>query len=321
MSDEANVNATGNEPTATTTPPASSQAGAAPTAEPARAADGRFEPNQWRYPDTYPVAYLRGKTAEEAAKITDMLYQEMLKGQPQGQPQPSRPTGPVPPPYSGYAPPAAAPVAAPPTQDDFLQDPAGATARYYEYQRATQFDPWAAQSAQNQASLAREIVRRDESKTFDRWGPEIDALINQVDPRYRTVETIKKVVGMVKAEHIDELAEERFKAKMAAMPQSMRADGAGATGTSTSVPASIDFDSAGLPQEYARTLSRYNVTPSVLDEFLQTTECRVRGITLNQARTEWLAAAKKGDILTEATTRIGPDLNPARTGEKAVPLG
>ena len=90
------TNASGNAPPASPTPAPPGAQPTTPAPDPARAVDGRFEPNQWRYPADYPVAYLRSKTAEEAAKITDMLYQDMLKNQPQGQQSSPRPVGPAP---------------------------------------------------------------------------------------------------------------------------------------------------------------------------------------------------------------------------------
>lgn len=225
------------------------------------------------------------------------------------QPQPARTAAP---PSWTQAP--AAP--APPTQDDFITDPAGATARYLQYMRTTELEPWAQQTAAAVAQQARALIEMREAEAFRRWGPEIDLEISRLlpDPRQRTADAMKLIVDVVRSRHNDEIVAEKLQEKLRTLPQSVRADGS-APGTSAPADGRVDFTNAGLPEEYARTLARYNVKPETLDEFLQMTECRVRGISLQQARDEWLTKAKKGDILTEAShTRIGPDLNPVHTG-------
>lgn len=291
------VNASNVPPTPATQATPGGTPSTASTADPARATDGRFEPKEWRYPSDYPVEYLRNKTAEEAARYTDMLYQQVRSNTPPQQAQPVRPQGAPPAPYS---------QAAPPTQEDFLTDPAGATQRAIAYAQQTQLDPWAQQVGQNQAQMARNLIELREAEAFRRWGPEIDVEIQRQipDARYRSPEALKLIVDIVRSRHVEELAEERMQAKLRSMPQSMRADGAVGGGTSANAGGSIDFSSAGLPENYTRVLARANIKPETLDEFLQMTEVRTRGITLDQARQEWLDKAKKGDIITEASLRL-----------------
>lgn len=273
-------------------------------ADPARATDGRFEPTEWRYPANYAIEYLRGRTAEEGAQLSNALYQQLRQGQ-----QPPQPRAVAPPTPQHLT---------QPTADDYALDPGGATNRAIDYARATQFDPWMQQTAATQAQLARNIVELREPDAFKRWGPEIDLTLQQLlpDPRGRTPEALQIVVDVVRSRHVQELADDIVRTKMAAMPQTMRADGAAGAASSANVVGRIDFTNAGLPDEYRRKLAQYNVTPESLDEFLRDTECRTRGIPLQQARDEWLTHAKSGDILTEARVSIGPDLNPPREGAR-----
>lgn len=296
MSESSNAPNASSEPTAT-----DSGAGAAPTGtapEPARStADAASTGFRFQAGPGIPE-FAVGKTPAELAALAGDMYQELIRGgsAPTGaQPQQSQ--------YGGGngSPPVQQPAALqPPTDDDWMNNPGEAARKQFAYERATGVDPRFQQQAIALAQQAREIVRFGDPDTFKRWGPEIDILINQMQPEYRTAENIKMAVGIVKSRHLDELAEERAQAKIQQMQASggMRSDGNVQPAGATAFDA-LDLDRADLPDEYRRKLERYRITPQVLDEFLMNTEVKGRGITLKQARDEWLAKARKGDIITE----------------------
>lgn len=259
--------------------------------DPARATDGRFEPNQWRYPADYHISWLRGKTADEAATLNSQMYDVLQR--PQAQQQPQQPQ---------YAPQPAPSLE--PTQDDWLTQPEVASRKLGEYMRKTQFEPAMNQFADTVAQQARMIVEMRDPEAFKRWGPEIDVMVQRYGPAARSVEGLNAVVDMIRGKHVNELIAEREAAVRGSMTASMRADG-GAAATTAASGNRIDFDSAGLPDNYRRALERYRITPETLDEFLSATECKTRNITLQAAREEWLAKAKTGDVITESPLRMG----------------
>ena len=252
-------------------------------------------PDAWRIPygdQRYPE-FAWGKTAEELANLTNKLYGEQLRGT-QSTPQ-----------YQS-APQYQAPSAPPePSSDDWLTDPGSAAKRQMESYYQSHLAPQLQMQAAALGATSRSIVAQQEPEAFRKWGPEIDALINQIDPQYRTTDAIGKVVNMVKGEHLDELVQERTKREIDRMANAdpMRTDGS-PLGATANARVGIDLDNTVLPPEYKRQLDKYGVRPETIDEFLTATEVRRRGITLDQARKEWLEKAGKGDIITEEAIRL-----------------
>lgn len=266
---------------------------APPTSGPDRATDGRFEPREWRYPADYHISYLRGKTADEAAQLNQQMYEVLQSQQPQQQqyaPQPQYQQQPQ--------------ALSEPTNEEWLNDTQGASRKFAQHIRATQFEPVLNQYAQTIGSQARALCEMRDADAFRRWGPEIDTYIARYmpNPAQRTVESIGAVIDLVRGKHVNELIAEREREVLskAQTTNTMRSD-AGGIAAGASDGNRIDFNNTGLPEEYRRALERYRVTPETLDEFLTNTECRKRGISLQQARDEWLKAAKSGDIITEET--------------------
>lgn len=189
-----------------------------------------------------------------------------------------------------------------PNQDLWLTDPNAAAQQMLQHARQTEFAPALQHMAAQLGTTAREVVRRDYADDFSKWGPEIDLYINQMDPQYRTIDNITKVVGMVRANHLDEIVAERAQRRLDEMVASgtVLRSGAAPNGPVAPPPGVItDFKSAGLPANYQRLLDRYGVTPETLDEFLMKTTVASTGCTLQQAREKWIESAKKGDIVTE----------------------
>ena len=236
------------------------------------------------------MTWLRGKTAEEGAALSDQMYTELTRRTPQAPASPPAPNGSAP----------AGPTL--PSDELWLTNPNSAMRQVLDHARQTEFMPALANMANQLGATAREVVKRDYADDFRKWGPEIDLYINQMDPQYRSIDNIAKVVGMVRANHIDEIATERAQAKLNEMLNAgtIIRPGAAPNGTSTAVPgASVDLARAELPAEYARVLQRYGVTSEKLDEFLMKTEVASLGISLPEARERWLKRAKSGDIISE----------------------
>jgi hypothetical protein len=187
-----------------------------------------------------------------------------------------------------------------PTDDDFLANPAAATQRALQMKEA-ELTPQFQNIYQNNASMAREMVRAEEREIFDTYGPEVDQLINQMALEQRTPENIRLAVKMVKGNHIDDLVRKQMAEQINRVQDNagMRPDGGVMPlGTSTSTPDGVDFDIEKLAEsspQYAQLLREANITPQVLREFLDHTECRTRGISRKQAFEEWVAKAKDGD--------------------------
>ncbi len=292
----------------TTVEPTPVDSGGAPTSTDPPPAPAAAQDTGFRYTAAADVPdWAVGKTAKEVAVLAGQLYAELKRGevaapQPAAQPQPPAQPG-----YAPYPPQPAAPVGPqPPTEDDWQTDPRGAAQKQADYMRVTQLDPVFAQQATQLGQQSRTIMEMKDPDAFKRWGPEIDILINQVDPTMRTVETIRKIVGMVKSDHLDELVSEGTQRAIQKAQESggLRSDGSVGDGTSIEPLGSVDFDKEDLPENYRRILSRYGVTSEKLDEFLIATEIKGKNVTLAEARKTWLAKAKKGDVLTEEAIRL-----------------
>lgn len=252
-------------------------------------------PDAWRYPDDYRVPWMRGKTADEVANVSEQMYQSMMK--PQEDQQRHEQFGV---PQQTWQQPQQQQTYQMPTDDDFLSSPASATQRYVEALKTQQLDPALNAIYSGQADLALYNVRRDEKEAFDRWGPEIMQNLSQIDRRLWNPSNIKKVVSMVRGDHAEDLVKDRVEKEIQRRMESGTLRPDGATMTSSPTPASgVDFNRyvAELPPRYSAYLERARMTPQVFEEFLQKTECEPRGIPLKQAADEWFENAKKGDIL------------------------
>ena len=259
--------------------------------------------------------WLVGKTPEEAAQLASQLYNEVVqRGMSPQQQQPQTQSAGYPQygqqsfnqPQQQWGNQQTGPMQyQPPSQEDWLENPQLAAQKQIEYEKQTSFMPQMQQTAQANAMMAREIVRQGDPDSFKRWGPEIDMMLNQVDPQYRNVEAVKKIVSMVKADHIEELKNEAVEAEIRKRMETgtlLRPDASASP--SVASPDRVDFDSEEFSPNYRKLLARYNITPETLDEFLLTDG---RGYklykgakNLEELRQAWLKEAKEGDVITEA---------------------
>lgn len=240
--------------------------------------------------------WMIGKTAREVANVANQLRTQLQQSNqqiPQSQQQ-----------YQ-QAPP---PPATAPSTDDWMQRPEEAGRKLADYIRTQTFDPAAAQFGQSMGETARALTELKEPDAFRRWGPEIDLEIAryQPDPRSRTPQSLKLLVDMVRARHVEELAEEKYQAKLRDLTASgsLRADaGAGAPAGSAAASLKLDFNT--LPPMYAERLQRHRVTEGTLREFFGQPSMRASftgnaDAPLQECVDAWLKKAQTGDLLTEA---------------------
>ena len=281
--------------------PSTGEAPSTPTSSNADDSRNIRSADAWRYPDDFDVPWLRGKTAKEAAEIGNKMFQSMVNGQPQqpaqqGYNQPQQGYNQPPQPQQAYTPPG---MPQPPTHDDWLSDPQDATRRQIDYEAQTRFAPQFQQTSSAVGQMSLELVRQGDKDSFERWGPEILSHLQTVDQQFWTVPNIKKIVGMVKADHIDEITSNLVERRIQQMSDNgtIMRPGAGPAGTSIGRSDGIDLDMDKLPGRYREQLEKSRMTPEVLKEFLMKTEVEPRGISLKQAYEDWFKDATSGDVL------------------------
>lgn len=226
-----------------------------PSSAPASGAAAPTPPAEFRYPDSPDVpAYARGKTASEILGLTQQLYQTV-----------ERVVGTTPP-----AQPPAPPAAPAPTN---LADDAYLTGADFRREAQT----WAQQLArQNQAtwdSVAQtnlELVKRDPqyAPIFAKYGPEVYNTLANVDKSLWNVDNLRKVVRMVKADHVEEIASDLASQRLNEMQPTFRSTGAAPAPVSSNQP-DYSLKSEKLPEDYRKRLAETGLTEEALDEFLR----------------------------------------------------
>jgi hypothetical protein len=257
-----------------------------------------------------------GKTAQEVAKIASDLYHGMMNGGQQGN-QPPTPGYQYQPSYvqqpqQFQAPPPQQQQAQLPTQEDWMNDPQSAFQRSMEIMRDTQFAPQLNESWTATASTALSLAQMKHKEAFDKWGPEIMQLYNQLDPRAKaTASNIDMIVKMVRGGHVDDMQKEMEERLRKEMEQKFAAGGSLRPDTATGqIPSSDQFSietmKDDLPPEYRRQLERHNITDADLSEFLLTKGRDLfPGANIAERKKAWLDLAKKGDIITERKLHDG----------------
>ena len=278
----------------------------APQAPPAGAQDTGF-----RYTASPGVPdWLVGKTAQETAQIASQLYQSALGGSAptyttgaaaQATPQYAAPPNTQQ--YYGQPPQVTQPQGfAPPSQEEWEMDAQAASQKYFQYMQQTQVAPQLQQTQETIAAQSLAFAQDRHKEEFAKYGPEILNYWNMVPPGQRTIDMAEKVVKVVRADHLDDLerqAEERARKRI----EEQMADGSllrsGTQAAGVATPTGLDLTSEELPPAYRRTLAKYNIDESKLDEFLRGPAGGLYGGTIDERRKGWMEAAKKGDIVTE----------------------
>jgi hypothetical protein len=259
-----------NEPTAT--PAATDEpTNSSPTSSGANAPPAQPEPlKEFRYGDEAP-SYLRGKTAAEAAEITDQLYKQVVAQQSMA-PLPQQ-GGPL------YA------QQVTPTYDP--NDPMAATRQY--------ITPELQMRDAILGGQARELAAMKYPDDFRRWGHEIDQSLLQIAPAQRTPQVVDWIVAGVRGRHVDDLINEKAKTRLEELVSSgqLRPQGTG-DGASEAASNRIDFDK--LPPRYGALLKNLGMNQSTADQYLRKI---YPDMPLVKAREKWFKAASNGDIITD----------------------
>lgn len=238
-------------PTPTAPPsPSSAPAGGTPSGSPPPSSS----PEPWRVPDTDPRVWARGKTSEEILGLVES--QNRVITQHISIPTPPAPAPQTPPAASGQW-----------TSDDPYATPQQVQS-WTKLAIEQQVGPMYQKVIEQNAQTALSIAQRDEQQMFQRYGPEINAMLATVSKDMWTVDNVKKVVKLVKADHVEELARERAGQLAAENPGLLRSNGAAIPAVSSNQP-DVSLKSERLPADYRDRLANAGVTESVMDEFLR----------------------------------------------------
>jgi len=219
----------------------------------------------WRVPETDPRPWARGKTAEELLAVSDQMFNGLVQvaNQQQAQPQYQAPV-----------------TQQQPIGDDDIVD--GRTLKALLGQMAnvvSQPDPSLTHSI---GQLAYSQVKSADPSAFKKWEPEILANLNQLDKRMWTVDTIQRVVRMVKADHVEELAAERADHLIAQKGFSVRTSSAGVAGSGAQQGISLESDE--LPADYRERLQKAGISMDTVRSYCAANNMPVK---------EWFDLAKK----------------------------
>ncbi len=234
----------------------------------------------WRAPETAP-AWARGKTPEELLGIASQLEGALENYVQNGAPS---------------APPALTPVA-PVTPQGFAED---------EYVRGADLNRMAPRIVDERidsrvaglnaqlANIALDTVRKEFNDDFNRFGPEIYGKLSTLDKASGvwTVDNLRTVVKLVRADHVDELVRDKLHAS-SLMEPALRSTGAAPVSVT---PPATDFSvkSEQLSPDFREKLAKAGVTEATMDDF-----CRAAGMT----REQYFQMASKNQIITEAPRR------------------
>lgn len=283
------------------TPPVSTPSSAAPTGTNSSAVE------EYRFPNDPSIEpWARGKTASEvlgiAKQSVNVIQNHLQTGQPvqqhYSQTQPRNDQGQWNgPPQSGYI-----QANGHMPQQNGWQPPLDPT----EPVTIQQLNQWGSQAiqqsieprfasmAQQFASMAYETVRRENPKVFDKYGPEVDAILARLPAEQRTLDAVKWAVKIVKGDHADDLARE-YAAQIQAEQNPMLRSNGGAPGTPIAPPSdAVSLQSDKIPEDYRERLKRAGVTESVAKEF-----CDANGISMK----DFVAQFEK-QAITEVQQRM-----------------
>lgn len=246
------------DPTTVTPEPAPS--GTAPSGGPTTPPNNggaSSPPSPYRIPEDHPDPRWRGKTVDEVLGITNqaLAFVERTVAQP---PAPMAP-----------APSAPSPAINP---DDYLTGRDVQTIRQQVYQEMA---PKFQAVAQTAAEVAQDAVTRKFPEVFAKPGylMEYQQLLQNIPLEQRTVSNLEWAARLVRANHVDEIAEERAQAKLRDMPPTARATGGGAQVTAPVDP----FADPALPRDWLERAKEAGLTMKDIEAF-----CRKTGQTTDQ---------------------------------------
>lgn len=177
---------------------------------------------------------------------------------------------------------------APPPQGQILGDDDIIDGRTFKAVMAQMAQPRQDPQMQHSMSqLAYNQVKSSDPKAFAKWEPEILANLSVLDRQLWTIDNIQRVVRMVKADHIDELAQERADHLVSQKGFSTRTTGAAPNGQGSGFT-DLSLESDELPPDYRDRLKKANVSLDTVRSF-----CAANGTSVK----EWFELAKKTNAM------------------------
>ena len=211
---------------------------------------------EWRAGTNYPD-WMRGKSADEVAQIAAAAMGVVEQGLRTPAPQQSGPVQSYQP--QQYQTPQVDPEA-------YLDGRTGqAMLGSFAQQIQQTYNPAIQTSLDNSAQIAVGLIQQEHPKVFERYRVEVMAEIAKLPMHLRTLDNLRTVVNVVRANHVEDLAHERAKELLAQQEPTLRA------GSSQSLPsASADelaFDK--LSDDYKKALRDRGLSWDSVKEFCQ----------------------------------------------------
>ena len=211
------------------------------------------EPAVWRAPAGAP-AWAQGKTAEQILEIATQAVPIIERFNQQSQVPAAQPV------QTSQAPTFA--------DEDFLT---GAQVRALLDQREQSLRPILQQATQQGASVTVGMAMMKHKDAFDKWGPEINAMMAGVPRENLTVDMVGQIVNIVRSNHVDEIVREQV-AAAAQNPPTLRSNGA-ATGAPTQTQAGLNT----APEPWQLKAKAAGISDREIEDF-----CRVNEMTTEQ---------------------------------------
>lgn len=145
-----------------------------------------------------------------------------------------------------------------------------------------------------QAGTNLMLVKQDpkHADVFTKYGPEVNAILAQVPKERWSIDNLQKVVKMVAADHLDDLA--RLKAERLVADQGMTLRSSGAPLPSQPAPQpSNTLASEKIPTEWKERAAKAGITEATVREF-----CTVNNMTEEQFYSQF-----GNTVITEVTRR------------------
>jgi hypothetical protein len=225
-------------------------------------------PTEYRYAQGSGVPdWAVGKTASEVLGLA-VKQNEIISGMPAYTSNAPTNTAVQDKPWQQYTPGTGA-QAAMPTDDEWVATPQKAFEKALDANVNARFTPMLDSMSAAIAQGARAQAAMASQKEFAKYGPEIDNEVAKVPVAQRTVDLYRYAVDIVKGRHVDEIAEERVRERMAGLPMAERSMGGASGSVATGL---VDWEK--LPPGIKDKWQRAGITEATIRE-----DCAKWGMT------------------------------------------
>lgn len=126
------------------------------------------------------------------------------------------------------------------------------------------------------AATNRALMQQRYPNEFARYGPQIDMLIATIPVESRSIDILENAIKIVRADHMDEIVQERAQAMVANMEPTLRSGGGG-SGTATSpLPQNNPLDAEGVNPEWQRRAKEVGLTAETIRDY-----CKANGMSMD----------------------------------------